>query len=117
MATAITIIPMPPSHCSRALQIKIPLDAFSILFKIVEPVVVIPEIDSKMESIIEIDKEEKNNGSDPNNPMNNQAPFVKRKASFKVNSLLLFLWLDNQSETPIKPVNKEDLAKDSQLGS
>ena len=47
MVIAITIIPIPPNHCSKDLQTKIPLDAFSTSGKIVDPVVVIPDTLSK----------------------------------------------------------------------
>ena len=44
---AITIIPIPPSHCNKDLQTNVPFDAFSTSGKIVDPVVVIPETLSK----------------------------------------------------------------------
>ena len=47
IAKANTIIPIPPNHCNRALQISIPSERFSILVITVEPVVVIPLIVSK----------------------------------------------------------------------
>ena len=43
---------MPPNHCNKALQSKIPLGSSSRLFKIVEPVVVIPLMDSKRASVM-----------------------------------------------------------------
>ena len=62
---AITIIPIPPNHCKIARQNKI---AFGESFKfniIVEPVVVIPDMLSKNESVNVIFKSEKMNGNDP----------------------------------------------------
>ena len=47
---AITIIPMPPSHCKIALHKRILFGATSKLVMIVEPVVVIPDMLSKKES-------------------------------------------------------------------
>ena len=44
---AITITPMPPSHCNIALHIRILLGVVSRLVMIVEPVVVIPDMLSK----------------------------------------------------------------------
>ncbi len=48
---AITIIPIPPSHCSKARQIKRPGGASSSPTIVVEPVVVMPDIDSNNESV------------------------------------------------------------------
>jgi len=47
---AITIIPMPPSHCKIALHIRIPFGALSRSVIMVDPVVVIPDILSKKAS-------------------------------------------------------------------
>jgi len=44
------IIPIPPSHCNRALQIRIPFGCKSKSLIIVDPVVVIPLIDSNIAS-------------------------------------------------------------------
>ena len=41
------IIPIPPSHCVRLLQNRIPCGNDSILVRIVAPVVVKPDMDSK----------------------------------------------------------------------
>ena len=49
---AITIIPIPPSHCRIALQTKIDFGTVSRFTIIVEPVVVIPDILSKKASVI-----------------------------------------------------------------
>ena len=55
---AITTIPIPPNHCKIALQIKTPLEAISILSKIVDPVLVISHINSKKASVKESCKDE-----------------------------------------------------------
>ena len=47
IAMAITIIPTPPSHCRRLRHSKIPGGAESSPIITVEPVVVIPDMDSK----------------------------------------------------------------------
>tara|TARA_Y100000768_G_C23490912_1_gene456982 strand:+ start:134 stop:481 length:348 start_codon:yes stop_codon:yes gene_type:complete len=62
---AITIIPIPPSHCNKALQIRILFGVFSKFIIIVEPVVVIPDILSKNESVNVKFKFEKKNGNEP----------------------------------------------------
>ena len=77
---AITIIPIPPSHCNRALQIKIPFEDRSTSIKIVDPVVVIPDIVSKYASVKFKLRVENIKGSDPNKDINNQAKVVIKKA-------------------------------------
>ena len=59
---AIKITPIPPSHCSIDLHTSIPLGELSILLKIVAPVVVIPDILSKKESVIDKFNPEKKKG-------------------------------------------------------
>jgi hypothetical protein len=66
---AITIIPIPPSHCNIDLQISTPLEAISMLSKIVEPVVVIPDMDSKNASVKDNLREENINGKLANKVM------------------------------------------------
>ena len=51
IAIAKTIIPIPPNHWSNDLQINIPSWSSSKLLITVAPVVVIPLIDSKKESV------------------------------------------------------------------
>ena len=51
MATAVTMMPMPPIHCSRARQIRMPGGASSSPEITVEPVVVIPDMASKNASV------------------------------------------------------------------
>tara|TARA_Y100000816_G_scaffold121202_1_gene85124 strand:+ start:878 stop:1072 length:195 start_codon:yes stop_codon:yes gene_type:complete len=63
-----------------ALHINMPFGEFSILFKIVAPVVVIPDMLSKKESVIDKFKFEKKNGKDPNTAMLNQDKAVNKKA-------------------------------------
>ena len=48
---AITITPIPPSHCRSDLHTNIPGGEASMFMRIVDPVVVIPDIDSKNESV------------------------------------------------------------------
>ena len=51
IATASTIIPIPPNHCNKDLQISTPSVKFSKLGITVDPVVVIPLIASKKASV------------------------------------------------------------------
>ena len=51
IAIAITITPIPPSHCRSDRQTKIPGGESSIFVSIVDPVVVIPDMDSKKEFV------------------------------------------------------------------
>ena len=51
MASAKTIIPIPPNHCNKDLQINIPSLRLSKLVITVAPVVVMPLIDSKKASV------------------------------------------------------------------
>ena len=65
----------------------IPGDACSIVCKIVDPVVVIPEIDSKMASVKPSPRSEKTKGSEPKIAILNQDRAVKRNAFCKLNFL------------------------------
>ena len=51
MATAMTMMPMPPSHWSRARHSRMPGGAESRPVITVEPVVVTPDMDSKKASV------------------------------------------------------------------
>jgi len=96
---AIIIIPIPPSHCRIALQMRI---AFGAEFKsiiIVEPVVVIPDILSKKESVILKFRSEKTNGSEPNNATLIHDREVNKNAFCKF-SFLSFSRLDNKNNVP-----------------
>ena len=77
---AIKITPIPPSHCNIALHIRIPLGEFSILLKIVAPVVVIPDKLSKNESVIDKFNYEKKKGKDPKTAILNHDKAVNKKA-------------------------------------
>ena len=77
---AIKITPIPPNHCNIALQISMPLGDFSIFSKIVAPVVVIPDMLSKKESVIDKLNSEKKNGKEPNIAILSQDRAVSKKA-------------------------------------
>ena len=84
---AITIIPMPPSHWRSALQSRIPFGESFKFIIIVEPVVVMPDILSNKESVIDSCRFEKTNGNDPNIAILNQERDVNKKACCKFNFL------------------------------
>ena len=79
---AITIIPMPPIHCNNERQIKIPWGRLSRPDNIVEPVVVMPDIDSKKASVKDSSKLEKIKGNEPKKAMNIQLNVVNRNVCF-----------------------------------
>jgi hypothetical protein len=84
---AITIIPIPPSHWSIARQSNILFGVISKLDNIVEPVVVIPDILSKKESVNDKFRFEKIKGNDPKIAILNQDKAVNKKACCKFNFL------------------------------
>ena len=104
---AITIIPIPPSHCIRALHNKILFGALSKFEITVDPVVVIPDILSKKESLKDNSKLENKNGKQPNNATDVQAIEEKRNVCcrFKIESLSKFISI---KRIPIKIVTKEE---------
>jgi hypothetical protein len=108
---AITIIPIPPSHWSIALQRRIALGVEFKLVIIVEPVVVIPDMLSKNESVILKFKSEKINGSDPNIATLIQDNAVNKKACCKL-SFLSWSRLDNKNNVPNIIVIKDALIND-----
>jgi len=77
---AITIIPIPPSHWSIALQRRIDLGANSKFEIIVDPVVVIPDMLSKNESVIDNSRLEKIKGKEPKIAILNHERAVSKKA-------------------------------------
>ena len=77
---AITITPIPPSHCIIALHIRIPRGALSRLTIIVDPVVVIPDMLSKKASINDKLRLDNKNGKLPKMAILNHDRVVKRKA-------------------------------------
>jgi hypothetical protein len=62
---AITIIPTPPSHCIIALHSSILFGVLSKFVITVEPVVVIPDMLSKKESLNEKSRLERTKGIEP----------------------------------------------------
>ena len=86
---AITIIPIPPSHCKIALHKRILLGVFSKFEIIVEPVVVIPDILSKNASLKESCKLDKTNGTLPKNAILIHAIEENKNACFRLSCFSL----------------------------
>ena len=79
-----------------------PGDANSMVVRMVEPVVVMPEIDSNSASVKLSPKSEKRNGRAPNIPDNTQAEFVSRNASLRPKFSSCLLRFVNQRDIPTK---------------
>ena len=77
---AITITPIPPSHCKIALHIKILFGVLSKYVIIVEPVVVIPDILSKKESTNDKLRSDNKNGIHPKIAILNHDKVVSKKS-------------------------------------
>ena len=73
-----------------------------MVVRMVEPVVVMPEIDSNSASVKLSPKSEKRNGRAPNIPDNTQAEFVSRNASLRPKFSSCLLRLVNQRDIPTK---------------
>ena len=110
MVIAITITPIPPSHCKIALQIRILFGALSRLAIIVEPVVVIPDMLSKKESTIDRLRSENINGMEPKIAILNQERVVNKNACCKFN-FLFSSRLVRTNKTPINVVRAEEARK------
>ena len=115
-AIAMTMMPTPPSHCSSARQIRMPGDASSICCSTVDPVVVIPDTDSKMASVRLSCSSLNMKGRAPNRPIEIQDPLVRRKACLSPRSNPSRCEVASQTETPTKAVSREDRAKTCQSG-
>tara|TARA_B100000029_G_C17420255_1_gene904040 strand:+ start:577 stop:906 length:330 start_codon:yes stop_codon:yes gene_type:complete len=98
---AITIIPIPPSHCKIALHIRILLGALSRKVMIVDPVVVIPDMLSKKESTNDKLRLDNKNGILPKKAMLNHDKVVRRKACCKFS----FLFSSKFVRTKRIPIN------------
>tara|TARA_B100001287_G_C22232891_1_gene322326 strand:+ start:153 stop:485 length:333 start_codon:yes stop_codon:yes gene_type:complete len=103
IAIASTIIPIPPNHCKRDLQIKIPSERFSKLEITVDPVVVIPLTDSKKASVYDKDEDEYTKGIAPKREITIQEDIVRKKACL-IPILTFFFLKDINSIIPIKKV-------------
>ena len=81
MAVANTSTPMPPSQWVKARQNRMPLGRASMSVRMVEPVVVKPEQDSKIASIGVANQPEKRKGRAPTSPVNIQISATAAKPS------------------------------------
>ena len=111
---AITIIPTPPNHCNKALQIKMPSDLLLIFWITEEPVVVTPDIDSKNESVKFIFESDKKNGIQPNNAIRIQEEDVSRKASCIMRRCLFPPLVERKRAIPKEIEIKELIRNESQ---
>jgi hypothetical protein len=93
-----------------ALQINTPLEDLSISSKIVDPVVVIPDIDSKKASVKESCKDEYINGKEANKVMAIQEKEVIIKACLMLR-LFSSVWFVMSKRNPIKMEKKDQNKK------
>jgi len=107
MVMAITITPMPPSHCKIALQIRILFGVISKLVIIVDPVVVIPDILSKKASTNDNSKFENKKGKQPKIAILNHDKVVKIKACCKFSFLFSSRFVRTRS-IPMNTVTDAD---------
>jgi len=98
---------MPPSHCKIALHKRILLGALSKSVIIVDPVVVIPDILSKKESIKDKLRLDNKRGIHPKIAMLNHDKVVKRKACCKLSFLFSSKFVSTRS-IPINAVIDAD---------
>jgi hypothetical protein len=77
-----TMTPKPPNHCIKLRQNKMFFGRDSILVKIVDPVVVMPDVDSKTASVKEVISPLRRNGSAPKMENDNHAKVTPRQLSF-----------------------------------
>ena len=92
-----------------------PGEANSMFIRIVEPVVVIPDIDSNMASVKLSPRSEKTKGNAPKIPDKTHAKLVKRKASFKPKFSSCLLLFVSQRDIPMKHEIKEADANPNQF--
>jgi len=104
---AITIIPTPPSHCIIALHSNTLLGDASKFVITVEPVVVIPDILSKNESLNEKLRSERIKGIEPKKATAIHAKDENKKVCLRFN-WYFSCKLANTNITPIKIVINED---------
>jgi hypothetical protein len=86
IATPMTMMPMPPSHCRIARQRRIPGGAVSSPMITVEPVVVIPEVASKIASATLRSSSENANGRALKPHVTAQTMVTRRKACLPLSS-------------------------------
>jgi len=107
MVIAITIIPIPPSHCKIALHIKMLLGELSRSVIMVDPVVVIPDMLSKKESTIDRLRSDNKKGIHPKIAILNHDKVVSKKACCKFSFLFSSRFVSTRS-IPINAVIDAD---------
>ena len=100
IAIAITMIPTPPSHCNNARQSKIPGGAWSKPRITVDPVVVIPDIDSKKASVMLNFSSENIKGRAPTAATATQLNVVSKNACLKLRLDRELVFVASISDTP-----------------
>jgi hypothetical protein len=101
-------MPIPPSHCRRERQIKMGIDTASMSVSTVEPVVVRPLKDSKMESTRESSPLIKK-GNEPAIPQMIQMAETVSIASRLENFVLLYLRHRKKSRAPVATISTLDI--------
>ena len=103
-------MPMPPSHCKIAHQIRILFGVLSRLVIIVDPVVVIPDMLSKKASTNDKLRSDNKNGIHPKIAIPNHDKVVRRKTCCKFSFLFTSRFVSTRS-VPIKAVIDADNRK------
>ena len=98
-ASVNTTMPNPPSHCIIALQNRMPWVCWSTFFKIVEPVVVNPEMVSKKASVMLSIEPLNKKGSIPNR----ENRIHESETITKVSSLSIFFFRHRPQRYSPKP--------------
>jgi hypothetical protein len=115
MASAMTMMPMPPSHCRIARHSRMPGGAMSRPTMTVDPVVVTPDIASKKASAKLRPSSEKANGRAPKSATTAQAEVVIRKA-WRMLKPRQPERVVKTMETPTKSVTAAEAVKTCQSG-
>jgi len=101
---ATTMIPMPPSHCRIPRQSKIPRGISSRPVITVAPVVVRPDIASKIASMKDSSDAPMINGKAPNMGKATQTPVVSKKVCWILSPSLTPFWHDSATSPPTSMV-------------
>lgn len=101
---ATTMMPTPPNHCSIERHKRSPGGRSSSRTKTVEPVVVMPDIASKMASTVVASVAPIRNGSAPNSGRTDQTPVARRNVSCVLRRARTPLAQASASTAPVKKV-------------
>jgi hypothetical protein len=114
IAIAITIIPTPPNHCNNARQSRIPGGALFKPIITVDPVVVMPDIDSKKASAMLRLSPEKTKGKAPTAATATQLIVVSKNACLKLRLERELALVASISDTPTNNATAAEPAKTCQ---